>query len=82
MSDAPVVHLRELPCFDPAGDLVDQAKRLLEKCESGEVSSFAAAIVYKDGCVGHVRSSAPSFPSQIGSLTRLVHKMNLDLDRG
>ena len=68
---------------EPASaDLIDALKRALAKAEAGELSAVAIAYVYRDGSTGYRRSHLPSYPAMMGSLARLIHKLNLDLDAG
>lgn len=66
---------------EPAGtDVIATLERAMEKARAGELSSVAVAFVYRDGCTGHVWSLLPSFGTMIGSVARLLHKLNADMD--
>lgn len=72
--------LRPIDAISPAADVIDVLERALLKAHAGEFSSVAIGVVYRDGSISHMRSSAPSFPCQIAALHRCAHRMQLDLD--
>lgn len=66
---------------EPASaDVIDTLKRALTLAEAGELSSVCVCYVYRDGSTGHRRSGLPSYSAMLGSLARMMHKLNLDLD--
>jgi hypothetical protein len=73
-------HLVSIDSQTIAPDLIEQVDELRRQIMAGEVSSFAAAIVYKDGCSGSIRTKAPSSGLLIGSLTRVIYRLNKELD--
>lgn len=65
---------------DQAADIVETLEAALANALTGELSAVAIAFVYRDGSIGHRRSALPSFPAMMGALSRLIYKLNLDLD--
>lgn len=61
-------------------DLVPLLEDLLERARAGEISSVAAAYVYRDGSIGKSWSTPPCFGTLLGAVSRLAHRMNLVKD--
>ncbi len=64
----------------PRAGVVEKLETALERTRNGELSSCCIAVVYRDGCIGHFWSDAPSMSALLGSVQRLAHKLNLELD--
>lgn len=62
------------------GNVIGTLDRALEMAEKGEVSSVAVAIVLRDGRCQALWSDAPSTGTLLGSISRLAHKINLEID--
>jgi hypothetical protein len=61
---------------EPCGaDVVEKLEEALEKAKSGELSSVAIAIVYRDGCTGSSWSAPLSYSILIGAVARLQHRL-------
>ena len=66
---------------EPLGDAVIQMlEKALEMARNGEISSAGIAMVLRDGCTHQLWSEAPSVGLLMGSVGRLHHKLNLELD--
>jgi hypothetical protein len=63
-----------------SADLIERIEEVLEKANAGELSSVAIACVYRDGATGQSWSAPPSFGTLLGSVARLAHKMNAEMD--
>lgn len=74
--------LHAIDAEPPAEDVIATLEHALEKARAGEMSSVCVLYVYRDGTTGYSRSALPSYPAMMGSATRFIHKMNLDLDEG
>lgn len=71
----PVAKLSEVKPEPLSKDVVERLEHLLEKAKRGEISSFAAAIVYRDGNSGEVWSAIPHYSIMIGALERMKWNM-------
>jgi hypothetical protein len=66
---------------EPLSDLVVPAlERALEMARAGEISSLGIAIVLRDGRTDAIWSNPPSFGMLLGAVSRLGHKLNLEVD--
>jgi len=66
---------------EPLGEnVIATLERALELARAGELSSVAIALVHRDGCAQALWSDAANMLLLIGSVGRLGHKLNLDLD--
>ena len=62
---------RNLTVIDPeplAANLVDRLEALVEQARTGELSAFAAAVVYRDGTTGDAWSYLPNDSLMIGAI--------------
>jgi hypothetical protein len=67
--------LRVLDAEPPASDTVAKLEEALERARSGQLSSVAIAVVYRDGTCGQCWSQAPSLSCLIGAVTRMQHAL-------
>lgn len=75
--------MADLHAIEPeplAPGLVELVEQVRDLVAAGGVSSVAVAIVHRDGTMQALWTEAPSMGLLIGSATRLVHKLNMDLD--
>lgn len=54
--------------------------RVLEMADAGEISSLGVCIVHRDGSTQQLWSCPPNVATLLGSVHRLAHKLNLELD--
>jgi hypothetical protein len=53
--------------------VIEKLEEALEQARSGQLSSVAIAVVYRDGCTGRSWSPPPSRSCLIGAVARLQH---------
>jgi len=58
-----------------ATDLVPRLEALLEAAKSGEISAFAAAVVYRNGYTGDAYSYLPHTAIMLGAIEKLKFKI-------
>lgn len=72
--------LTVIDCEPVSPDVVATLGSLLERAHAGELSSIAVAYVLRDGNIGREWSTPPSFGTLLGSVARLLHRMNIAKD--
>lgn len=66
---------------EPVGEgVVEFLEDLLENARKGELSAIAVATLSREGCIGSGWSRIHNYPSMLGSVTRLSHKINQAMD--
>lgn len=58
-----------------ATDMVPRLELLLERARAGELSAFAAAVVYRDGNTGDAFSYLPHTAIMLGAIEKLKFKI-------
>jgi hypothetical protein len=66
------------PAADPS--IMERIAEVTKLAEEGALSSIAVATVYKDGSAGVSWSKPPNRSLLLGAISRLGHKLNLELD--
>jgi hypothetical protein len=72
--------LRAIDAIEHTDDVVQKLEEALQLAFDGKLSSVAISLVYRDGAMGGICSRIPSYPSQMGSVARLMHRLNVSLD--
>jgi hypothetical protein len=61
---------------EPIGeDVITTLREVLAKAETGELSSVAITVVYRNGCTGSAWSARPSAGLQLGSVALLQWRL-------
>lgn len=58
-----------------AENIIPRLEDLLERAKAGELSAFAAAVVYRDGCTGDAYSFLPHTAIMLGAIEKLKFKI-------
>lgn len=56
-------------------DIVPRLEGLLKRARAGELSAFAAAVVYRDGCTGDAFSYLPHTAIMLGAIEKMKYKI-------
>lgn len=66
---------------EPLGaDVIPALEGALAKAKAGEISSLGIAIVYRSGESGQIWSKASTAAALLGSIHRLAHKFQQEMD--
>ncbi len=77
-----MAELTVLESEPPGRSVQSTLKDVLADAKAGKISAVAIAIVHRDGGVDQAWSELPSVPTMIGSVARLLHHLNQQMDEG
>lgn len=63
-----------------AASVIERLEEVLAEARAGHVESVAVAVVNTDGTTSSCWSMTDNFPSLLGAVARLAHKLNVNQD--
>jgi hypothetical protein len=76
-----VSDLRVLTAEPQGAGIVEHLEAVLAQAKAGSISSVAIAFVHRDGAVDGVWSAPPSVGLLLGAISRLGHRLHLEMDQ-